>query len=246
MDRPAEPDDTRVRLLKAAEAVFAEQGYAAATTREICRRAGVKNVGAVNDYFRGKERLYAEAVKSATRTCTPGAPSPAWPPGTPPARKLRDFIRPMMARMLEIPKPAAMTLMMGEMTRFSPSAVTVEAVEENIRPMAAVLIGILDELLPDLPFDRRILRPLKAMGTSYTRIVGMIVVQGLLVGVVGYGLGGTALVFQLTQSAIPLKSFHVIWPVMALTAGVVGVIVVLASLLSIRKVLALEPGVVFR
>ena len=31
-----------------------------------------------------------------------------------------------------------------------------------------------------------------------------------------------------------------------LTAGVVGVIVVLASLLSIRKVLVLEPAVVFR
>jgi putative ABC transport system permease protein len=89
---------------------------------------------------------------------------------------------------------------------------------------------------------------LKAMGTSNTRIVGMIVVQGLLVAVIGYGLGvgGTALFFALTQSSIPLKGFHMIWQVMLLTAGVVGVIVVLASLLSIRKVLVLEPAVVFR
>ena len=75
-----------------------------------------------------------------------------------------------------------------------------------------------------------------------------VIVQGLLVGAVGYGLGvgGTALFFQLTQNAIPLKGFHMIWQVMALTAVVVSVIVTLASLLSIRKVLVLEPAVVFR
>ena len=112
-----ESDDTRIRLLEAAEDVFAEKGYEAATTREICNRAGVRNVGAVNYYFQGKERLYAEAVKYAMRTCAHGAPFPDWPPGTPPADKLRDFIRTMMARMLEIPKEASMTLMTREMTR---------------------------------------------------------------------------------------------------------------------------------
>ncbi len=89
---------------------------------------------------------------------------------------------------------------------------------------------------------------LKAMGVSNSRIVGMILIQALVVGLIGYGLGvgGTALFFQLTQSAIPLKGFHMIWQVMALTAVVVSFIVVLASLLSVRKVLVLEPAVVFR
>jgi len=89
---------------------------------------------------------------------------------------------------------------------------------------------------------------LKAMGTSNLRIVGMILVQALVVGLVGYGLGvgGTALFFELTQTSIPLKGFHMIWQVMAGTAVVVSFIVVLASLLSIRKVLVLEPAVVFR
>jgi TetR/AcrR family transcriptional regulator, regulator of cefoperazone and chloramphenicol sensitivity len=156
-DEP-DPDDTRIRLLEAAEDVFAEKGYEAATTREICRRAGVRNVGAVNYYFQGKERLYAEAVKYAMRTCTQGAPFPDWPPGTPPARKLRDFIRTMMTRMLEIPhQEASMVLMTREMTRFEPTAVTVEAVEENIRPMANLLVGILHDLLPDVPPERRVL-----------------------------------------------------------------------------------------
>jgi putative ABC transport system permease protein len=89
---------------------------------------------------------------------------------------------------------------------------------------------------------------LKAMGTSNGRIVRMILVQAFVVGVIGYGLGmgGTALFFQLTQNAIPLKGFHMIWQVMAGTAVVVAFIVTLASLLSIRKVLVLEPAVVFR
>lgn len=89
---------------------------------------------------------------------------------------------------------------------------------------------------------------LKAMGTSNSRIVGMILVQALVVGVIGYGIGmgGTALFFALTQGAIPLKGFHMIWQVMAGTAIVVSFIVMLASLLSIRKVLVLEPAVVFR
>jgi AcrR family transcriptional regulator len=157
MATTSEPDDTRIRLLEAAEEVFAEKGYEAATTREICQRAGVKNVGAVNYYFQGKERLYVEAVKFAMRTCSQGAPFPDWPPGTPPARKLRDFVRTMMARMLEIPKEASMILMTREMTRVEPTTVTVEAVEDHIRPMANVLVGILDELIPGVPFERRVL-----------------------------------------------------------------------------------------
>jgi len=157
MTPPPDHDGTRIRLLEAAEEVFAEKGFEAATTREICKRAGVKNVGAVNYYFQGKERLYVEAVKFAMRTCCHGAPFPDWPPGTPPVRRLRDFIRTVMTRMLEIPKEASMVLMTQEMTRLTPTAVTVEAVEENIRPMANVLVNILDELIPDVPPERRIL-----------------------------------------------------------------------------------------
>lgn len=158
------PEETRVKLLDAAEDVFAEVGYEAATTREICRRAGVKNVGAVNYYFGGKERLYAEAVKYAMRTCTAGAPFPDWPAGAKPERKLRDFIRTMMARMMEIPKAASMTLMMREMTRIEPSDVTEEVVKENIRPMADLLGEILKEMLPKLPFQRRVLIAFSIVG----------------------------------------------------------------------------------
>jgi putative ABC transport system permease protein len=43
-----------------------------------------------------------------------------------------------------------------------------------------------------------------------------------------------------------LQGFYLSWQVMAGVAGAVLLIVVLASLLSIRRVLVLEPAVVFR
>jgi len=157
-------DETRLTLLDAAEEVFAERGYTAATTREICQRAGMKNMGAINYYFGGKERLYVEAVKHAMRTCAHGTPFPEWPPGTPAETKLREFVRTMMARMLEVPKVASMALMSREMTRPTPSPVTEEVVRQNIKPMADVLVGILNELLPEAPLERRVLVGFSVIG----------------------------------------------------------------------------------
>jgi putative ABC transport system permease protein len=89
---------------------------------------------------------------------------------------------------------------------------------------------------------------LKAMGVSNARLVGMILLQALAVGAVGYGLGMglTALFFEWTKNLVHLQGFFLPWQVMAGTAGAVLLIVGLASLVSIRRVLVLEPGVVFR
>jgi putative ABC transport system permease protein len=90
---------------------------------------------------------------------------------------------------------------------------------------------------------------LKAMGVDNGRLVGMILLQALVVGTVGYGLGMglTALIFEGTDKLVPsMRGFFLPWQVMAGTAGAVLVIVVLASLVSIRRVLVLEPAVVFQ
>ena len=158
------PDETRQRLLDAAECVFAEVGYEAATTREICQRAGVKNVGAINYHFQGKEKLYAEAVKYAMRTCVRGVAFPDWPKGTLPEQKFRDFVRVFMARILEVPNEASMLLMNREMTRPTPSPITAAAVRENIKPMADKLVEILAEMLPAVPFERRVLIGFSVVG----------------------------------------------------------------------------------
>jgi putative ABC transport system permease protein len=89
---------------------------------------------------------------------------------------------------------------------------------------------------------------LKAMGTSNPRIVGMILVQGAVVGILGYGIGMglAAAFFEGTKNVPALVGFHMYWQVMAGTAVAVMFIVFLASLLSIRRVLVLEPAIVFR
>jgi putative ABC transport system permease protein len=88
---------------------------------------------------------------------------------------------------------------------------------------------------------------LKAMGASNARIVGMIVLQALVVGLLGYGFGVglTALFGKLTEDAGKL-AFYMPWQVLVGTGAAVGLIVLLSSVLSVRRVLVLEPAIVFR
>jgi putative ABC transport system permease protein len=76
----------------------------------------------------------------------------------------------------------------------------------------------------------------------------MILLQALLVAAIGFslGIGGTAAFFELTKHNLDLRGLHLLWQIAVGTGGVVMLIVVLASLLSVRKVLVLEPAVVFR
>jgi AcrR family transcriptional regulator len=150
---PPEADETRQRVLEAAEAVFAEIGYEAATVRMICERAGVKNIGAVNYYFRGKENLYSEVVRNALLCCSEGLPFPEWTPKTPAVQKLRDFIRVLMHRFMRAPRASAMTIMTREFAQ--PSAACRSAVLQHIQPIAQILNGLLVEILPNASQEKR-------------------------------------------------------------------------------------------
>jgi AcrR family transcriptional regulator len=154
-------DDTRHRLLEAAGEVFAEKGLKGATVREICARAGV-NIAAVNYYFHDKERLYIEAVKLSA--CCVTGKRPSWPAGTPPARKLRDFIHLLVGRLLDPTRPEWHSrLMMRELAQ--PTAACAELVRDYIQPMSEVLQGVLAELLPpDAPRQQRFLTGFSIVG----------------------------------------------------------------------------------
>src|SRR5215475_181910 len=84
---------------------------------------------------------------------------------------------------------------------------------------------------------------LKAIGVTNARIVGMILLQAILVGVIGFslGIGGTAAFFEITKHNLDLRGLHLLWQIAAGTGAAVILIVILASLLSVRKVLVLEP-----
>lgn len=87
---------------------------------------------------------------------------------------------------------------------------------------------------------------LKAMGTSNMRLLGMILLQGLIVGVIGYGIGvGLASLMGSLAGKTEL-AFRLLWQTLVISGGAVTLICLFASLLSIQKVIRLEPAVVFK
>jgi putative ABC transport system permease protein len=87
---------------------------------------------------------------------------------------------------------------------------------------------------------------LKAMGTSDARLMSMIILQAGLVAVVGFGLGaGGATLFGWSMSGGEL-AFRVPWQLLFLSGAATLIICTLAAMLSMRRVVALEPAVVFK
>ncbi|GFK95051.1 hypothetical protein NNJEOMEG_02904 [Fundidesulfovibrio magnetotacticus] len=88
---------------------------------------------------------------------------------------------------------------------------------------------------------------LKAMGASDAALTGMILVQALLAGFVGFGLGAGASVLQVAAAAGGMgPQPKITWHILAGSGAAVLLIVCLAALVSIRKVRRLEPGAVFK
>ncbi|MEO6434950.1 MAG: FtsX-like permease family protein, partial [Tepidisphaeraceae bacterium] len=87
---------------------------------------------------------------------------------------------------------------------------------------------------------------LKAMGTSNGVLLRMILIQAMVVGAIGYGLGvGIAAGFGFVSKNSEL-AFMLPWQLLAVSAGAVTLICVVSSLVSIRKVIQLEPAIVFK
>jgi AcrR family transcriptional regulator len=172
-------DEPRQRLLEAAGEEFAEKGFKAATVKAITDRAGA-NIAAVNYYFRDKEGLYVEAVKAACCGQSREFPFPDWPPGTPPATKLADFIRAEVHHLVDSrSQPWHRQLMMQELARPTPACA--ELVRDVIRPRAEVIGGILAELLPDVPRSKRTLIAHSIVGQCVFHRIAQPIVS-LLVG----------------------------------------------------------------
>lgn len=89
---------------------------------------------------------------------------------------------------------------------------------------------------------------LKAIGITNSRVTGMILLQALMVGAIGYavGIALTAGFFEITKTNLEMRGFILPWQIAALTGVVIMLVVAAASLVSIRRVLVLEPAAVFR
>ena len=88
---------------------------------------------------------------------------------------------------------------------------------------------------------------LKAMGARNGMLLRMILLQALVVGAVGYGLGvGAASAWGLLVSGRTQLAFRLPWQLLVCSAVAVLVICLSSAALSIRKVMKLESAVVFR
>jgi putative ABC transport system permease protein len=89
---------------------------------------------------------------------------------------------------------------------------------------------------------------LKAIGATNWRIVRMILLQASLAGAIGYSIGMAlaAGFFEISSRQEALRGMTMPWQVMAGAGALVLVIVSVSSLISIRKVVKLEPAIVFR
>jgi putative ABC transport system permease protein len=89
---------------------------------------------------------------------------------------------------------------------------------------------------------------LKAIGVTNRRLVLMILLQAMTVGFIGYafGTGMAAAFFEIFTHKLATRGIILIWQNVVGVAALMFTVVIAASLLSIRKVLVLEPAAVFR
>lgn len=88
---------------------------------------------------------------------------------------------------------------------------------------------------------------LKAMGASNARVIGMVVVQSLAVGAVGYGIGlGIAAFVGATFLEKSTLSFSMPWQLMVFTALSIAIVCVASAVLSVRRVMVVDPAIVFK
>jgi putative ABC transport system permease protein len=89
---------------------------------------------------------------------------------------------------------------------------------------------------------------LKAIGTSNIRLIGMVALQATVVGLVGYGLGlgVAAMFFEFAGRNPNFAGFFLPWQIALASGGVAAAIISLASMVALRRVLFIEPAIVFR
>src|SRR6266852_3803966 len=89
---------------------------------------------------------------------------------------------------------------------------------------------------------------LKAIGVTNVRLIGMILLQAFTAGTLGFSLGTgmAATFFEIFLRQLATRGIVLMWQCVALTGACIFFVVIVASILSIRRVLVLEPAAVFR
>jgi TetR/AcrR family transcriptional regulator, regulator of cefoperazone and chloramphenicol sensitivity len=158
--RASRPDGaaTRQHLLDTAGQVFAERGFADATSKEICERAGTP-MASVNYHFGTREALYELALVEAHRQVVGLDELMALSevPGDP-----RERLRAVLSRFIGFStasgRPWGFMLLLRE--ALSPSPAMPALIEKALRPKAAVLLQLIGEVLQVNPQEPAVQRAL--------------------------------------------------------------------------------------
>ena len=148
--------ETRDRLLRASEQLFAARGFKDVTVRDICRAARA-NVAAVNYHFGDKLGLYREVLQvaiDAMRETNEAGQRAA--EGQPPAEKLRRYLSVFLRRVLNPENETIHRLIQREADH--PTSATDTLIEQALRPRLDFFAGVVGELMGRDPADPLVLR----------------------------------------------------------------------------------------
>ena len=148
--------ETRGRLLKAAERLFADRGFKKVTVRDICRAARA-NVAAVNYHFGDKSGLYREVLQAAIdamRTTNDVARQAG--AGQSAEAQLRIYIAVFVHRVLGPGTDVVHKLINREMN--DPTPAFDALVEQGVRPRVEYLSSLIAEIVGCPATDQRVLR----------------------------------------------------------------------------------------
>jgi AcrR family transcriptional regulator len=148
--------ETRDRLLRVAEQLFAERGFKDVTVREICHAAHA-NIASINYHFGDKLGLYREVLQTAIdamRDATDAARRAG--DGRPPEEQLRLYIGLFLRRLLAPGSESTHRLINREISE--PTEALDDLVEQGVRPRLEYLSGVIAAMIGCDPTDRRVLR----------------------------------------------------------------------------------------
>ena len=87
---------------------------------------------------------------------------------------------------------------------------------------------------------------IKAMGATNSTIIRMVIVQVMVVGFLGYGIGlGGACITGVAFASTGL-AFKMVWQIPVLGAGAILFCCLVSACIGLQRVLRLEPGIVFK
>jgi putative ABC transport system permease protein len=89
---------------------------------------------------------------------------------------------------------------------------------------------------------------LKVIGVTGTRLIGLVLLQAAIVGLIGYaiGIGLAALFFEYASTPTSaLRGFNLPWWIASGVAATVALLIVLSTLSSLGRVLFAQPAMVF-